>query len=89
MSEQAEYLFLGGTNDGKRFYIPKSLNQVKLHKLFEPVKVGEYRPESFETECYRKERFRGCREIFEIFVSTDIDNDEVIRRLINCYNKIA
>lgn len=78
-------LLVGGTNDGKRIVFKDRILNVRLHKVVKPAAVGDYPPEVFEIEEYRKERFAGCSKTFDIFVSTEIDTDEVIRRLIEGY----
>lgn len=78
-----KYLFIGGSNDGRRIDVYRLMPYVQLyvrrkHVVCEP-------PEQVETETYKAMPFRGKSCEFWIYVLDGMTADSLIQRLIDAY----
>lgn len=85
-----EYLFIGGSRDGERIGVPPGSQRVDLpDRRAERLKPGKVLyPEP--TEIYKRVSVTGetAADRFEFFAHKDLNGNDIMRALIECYQRI-
>lgn len=81
-----QYLFIGGTNDGKRMPVDRSHVRLPI-KAYDHLTYQSIRQmvEPIEYEEYRKMGFAGESEVFHVYAIATMTADEVLSAMISKY----
>lgn len=75
-TQQAEYVFIGGTKDGQRISIPADRTSAA---------VMVWSESRHWQEIYHRQRIAGSHTSFRVFALSNMNGDDIIAELLRAY----